>query len=112
MTTGDPRLYSPSICCSNLRIVSSGRSQRDRVGLERSGSAGIVSGVLGRKRQPTNRISMLVLVLDCAERAQSGGLELLSDLDCQLGRAENLGNSPGWASSMAAFGLAFVLPLK
>lgn len=35
----DLRLYPPSIAFSNERMVSSGRSQRGRVGFERSGSA-------------------------------------------------------------------------
>ena len=34
------RLYDPSIAASKDRIVSSGRSMRGRVGLDRSGSAG------------------------------------------------------------------------
>ena len=34
------RLYDPSIAASKDRIVSSGRSMRDLVGLDRSGSAG------------------------------------------------------------------------
>ena len=33
------------MAASNERIVSSGRSQRERVGLERSGSAGVVLAV-------------------------------------------------------------------
>lgn len=36
------RLYAPSIAASKERIVSRGRSNRDRVGLDRSGSAGQV----------------------------------------------------------------------
>lgn len=34
------RLYDPSIAASKDRIVSSGRSNRGRVGFDRSGSAG------------------------------------------------------------------------
>ena len=39
------RLYSPSIEASKERIVSSGRSHRERVGLERSGSAACLLAV-------------------------------------------------------------------
>jgi hypothetical protein len=41
--TMDLRLYSVSMAASKERIVSSGRSQRLRVGLERSGSTVSVS---------------------------------------------------------------------
>lgn len=40
------RLYSLSMAASNERIVSSGRSQRDRVGFERSGSAVLLAGIM------------------------------------------------------------------
>ena len=40
------RLYDPSIAASKDRIVSSGRSMRGRVGLDRSGSAGQASETL------------------------------------------------------------------
>lgn len=75
------RLYDPSIAASKDRIVSSGRSMRGRVGLDRSGSAGQALETLTAPilcMYLTDDISICIAVLKISNGSDRGGLEGIS----------------------------------
>jgi len=76
----DLRLYSPSIAASKERIVSRGRSQRLRVGFERSGSTANVSDwVRWETCTRTDSIAVGIGMGEGAERLESGLFERSGD---------------------------------
>jgi len=118
-------LNSLSMALSNERMVSKGRSHRERVGLERSGSAVAqhVSGEIARlflsqHCQLTDDLSVAIKMWDGAKRLQRRRLKCSSDcrkrkksqpqMTTLHGDAVWGSRLPGCASLMAALGFAFV----
>ena len=111
------RLYDPSMAASKDRMVSSGRSIRGRVGLDRSGSAVKASETLVSLSSwafPTDDVSICIAVLKISNGFDRGSLEGVPSRWSILAKvldffASDLAHVPGCASCIALVGSALVL---